>query len=394
MTIKEWEEASKLLDFAFQPIIHVNNQEIYGVEALLRNHEKAGFKSIQEVFDKAYDDNILYTLDLFLRKKALLRFSEINFFKDIKFFYNLDNRVLEMPNFSMGNTEKIIEKFGMNKNSFIFEISEKHNFKNISSINNLLTVYKERGYNIAIDDFGSGYSNLQKLFHIEVDILKIDRFFINEIDKSSKKKVFLASIVNLVHSLGGKVVAEGVETLEEYLICRKIGCDLVQGFFVEKPLLNLSKIQKNYNVALESDEKYDAFKLAEREIIEKYTLNHQTLSINNSIDLVLKMLKDNKKIDVIPIIDSKNKPIGIIKESSIKEYLLTPFGKEILKRKQISDIMNNAIAFDINTTINKLIEIFSFDDNIEEIILTEYSQYFGVVTKDSLIKMLNEKNMY
>ena len=115
MTIKEWEEASKLLDFAFQPIIHVNNQEIYGVEALLRNHEKAGFKSIQEVFDKAYDDNILYTLDLFLRKKALLRFSEINFFKDIKFFYNLDNRVLEMPNFSMGNTEKIIEKFGMNK---------------------------------------------------------------------------------------------------------------------------------------------------------------------------------------------------------------------------------------------------------------------------------------
>ena len=105
-----------------------------------------------------------------------------------------------MPNFSMGNTEKIIEKFGMNKNSFIFEISEKHNFKNISSINNLLTVYKERGYNIAIDDFGSGYSNLQKLFHIEVDILKIDRFFINEIDKSSKKKVFLASIVNLVHS--------------------------------------------------------------------------------------------------------------------------------------------------------------------------------------------------
>ncbi len=290
MTIKEWEEASKLLDFAFQPIIHVNNQEIYGVEALLRNHEKAGFKSIQEVFDKAYDDNILYTLDLFLRKKALLRFSEINFFKDIKFFYNLDNRVLEMPNFSMGNTEKIIEKFGMNKSSFIFEISEKHNFKNISSINNLLTVYKERGYNIAIDDFGSGYSNLQKLFHIEVDILKIDRFFINEIDKSSKKKVFLASIVNLVHSLGGKVVAEGVETLEEYFICRKIGCDLVQGFFVEKPLLNLSKIQKNYNVALESDEKYDTFKLAEREIIEKYTLIHQTLSINNSIDLVSRIV--------------------------------------------------------------------------------------------------------
>lgn len=52
MTIKEWEEASKLLDFAFQPIIHVNNQEIYGVEALLRNHEKAGFKSIQEVLTK------------------------------------------------------------------------------------------------------------------------------------------------------------------------------------------------------------------------------------------------------------------------------------------------------------------------------------------------------
>lgn len=91
-----------------------------------------------------------------------------------------------MPNFSLGNTELILAKYGINKSVITFEISEKHRFNNIVGINNMLSIYKDQGYNIAIDDFGSGFSNLQKLFHIEVDVLKIDRFFISDIEKSSK----------------------------------------------------------------------------------------------------------------------------------------------------------------------------------------------------------------
>ncbi len=100
----DWEEIIKILDFAFQPIIDSNTGRLYGVEALLRNYKEAGFESINLVFDRAYEDNYLYSLDLKLREKVIEKYRKISFCNDIKLFYNLDNRVLEMPNFSMGNT--------------------------------------------------------------------------------------------------------------------------------------------------------------------------------------------------------------------------------------------------------------------------------------------------
>ena len=233
---RKWEEIIGVLDFAFQPIIDSHTGRLYGVEALLRSYNEAGFDSIGQVFDTAYEENYLYSLDLKLREKVIEKFKEIKFCNDIKLFYNLDNRVLEMPNFSLGNTELILAKYGINKSVITFEISEKHRFNNIIGINNMLSIYKDQGYNIAIDDFGSGFSNLQKLFHIEVDVLKIDRFFISDIEKSSKKRLFVNNIVNLVHSIGGIVVAEGVETESEYQICKKIGCDLIQGFGFGAPM--------------------------------------------------------------------------------------------------------------------------------------------------------------
>ena len=391
--MSEWEEKIKILDFAFQPIIDSNTGRLYGVEALLRNYEEAGFESINRVFDKAYEDNYLYSLDLKLRVKVIEKFKEIKFCNDIKLFYNLDNRVLEMPNFSMGNTEVILAKYGIKKSVMTFEISEKHRFNNIININNMLSIYKEQGYNIAIDDFGSGFSNLQKLFHIEVDILKIDRFFISEIEKSSKKRLFVNNIVNLVHSIGGIVVAEGVETQEEFLICKKIGCDLIQGYYVGYPTKLTEDIKEEYDFISEMNKTSKEYITEDRKLIEEHLISMPFLYIDNGIERVLKMLKDNRKIELIPILDIQNRPIGVVKENEIKDYLLSPFGKELLRRKTIKDIVEKSLVSDINITVDKLIEFFSLEENLDEIVLTEFGQYRGVLNKSAIIKIISEKKI-
>ena len=143
---RKWEEIIGVLDFAFQPIIDSHTGRLYGVEALLRSYNEAGFDSIGQVFDTAYEENYLYSLDLKLREKVIEKFKEIKFCNDIKLFYNLDNRVLEMPNFCLGNTELILAKYGINKSVITFEISEKHRFNNIIGINNMLSIYKDQGY--------------------------------------------------------------------------------------------------------------------------------------------------------------------------------------------------------------------------------------------------------
>jgi EAL domain-containing protein (putative c-di-GMP-specific phosphodiesterase class I) len=106
--------------------------------------------------------------------------------------------------------------------------------------------YKDNNYCIAIDDFGVGYSGYKLLHDVKPDILKIDRFFLQDVHKLPKKKVMLKSITQLAVQLGIQVVAEGVETIEELLVCRDVGCHLVQGYLIQKPTTNVHHIKSNY----------------------------------------------------------------------------------------------------------------------------------------------------
>ena len=214
---KKWIQNLKVLDVAFQPILNIQTGKIFAVEALLRNYQEAGFSSIFDLFDEVYKDNLLYSFDLKLRKKALKKFITIYGYENIKLFYNLDNRLLEMPNFTQGNTNKLLNRYGVDKNSICFEISERHEISNTSSMEEILTHYKDENFCIAIDDFGVGYSGYKLLYECKPDIIKVDRFFLADIQKDIKKKIMTRSITSLAIQLGIKVVAEGVETKEELL---------------------------------------------------------------------------------------------------------------------------------------------------------------------------------
>ena len=106
--------------------------------------------------------------------------------------------------------------------------------------------YNSSNYNIAIDDFGVGVSGLKLLYFSQADIIKIDRFFIENINGDAKKRLFCSSIINMAHIMGMKVVAEGVETLKEFYTCKNIGADFIQGFFVQKPTTLIDEIKPIY----------------------------------------------------------------------------------------------------------------------------------------------------
>ncbi|MGE3613918.1 MAG: EAL domain-containing protein, partial [Sulfurimonas sp.] len=216
---KKWVQNLKILDVALQPILNIHTGRIFAVEALLRNYEEVGFSSIFDLFDAVYEDNLLYSFDLKLRKKAIKKFIEIDGYEKMKLFYNLDNRLLEMPDFSHGNTLKLLERYGMDKKTICFEISERQEISNTPKIQEVLAHYKEEKYCIAIDDFGVGHSGYKLLYDSKPDIIKIDRFFLTNIDIDGKKKLMSRSITHLALQLGIKVIAEGIETKEELLAC-------------------------------------------------------------------------------------------------------------------------------------------------------------------------------
>jgi EAL domain-containing protein (putative c-di-GMP-specific phosphodiesterase class I) len=236
----DWKDICKTLDYALQPIVNSYTGDVFGYEALLRNWKECGFNSIFDVFDQSFQERTLYTLDLELRKKAIEKFRTIQGAETKALFYNLDNRILEMPDYSSGNTQELLSTLGIAKSNFYFELSERHEINHYSETIQILNQYKSQNFRIAIDDYGSGYSGLQLLYHSEPDIIKIDRFFIDGIDKDQKKKLFAENIVNMAHLMGIKVVAEGIETDQELNFCREIGCDYLQGFRIARPIRILS----------------------------------------------------------------------------------------------------------------------------------------------------------
>ena len=116
------------------------------------------------------------------------------------------------------------------------EITESGLMENQSNATNILNNLRDQGIHLAIDDFGTGYSSLAYLKHFPLDVLKIDKSFIDDIPNNKDDMEIAATIVAMGHTLGFKVLAEGVETLEQLAFLLKNGCDTYQGFIKSRPL--------------------------------------------------------------------------------------------------------------------------------------------------------------
>jgi EAL domain-containing protein (putative c-di-GMP-specific phosphodiesterase class I) len=105
-----------------------------------------------------------------------------------------------------------------------------------AEVSHALTAIQKMGIKLLVDDFGTGYSSLSQLQRLDFDVLKVDRAFTAELGVSEEGKVFFTAIITLAHALGMRVVAEGVENLEQVKILKSLKCDEIQGFYFSKPL--------------------------------------------------------------------------------------------------------------------------------------------------------------
>lgn len=394
---QEWQNKLKILDIAFQPILNIHTGKIFAVEALLRNYQEAGFESIFSLFDEAYQKNILYSFDIALRKKTIEKFTKIDIYQNIKLFYNLDNRLFEMPNFAQGNTKKILLEYNIKKDTICFEISERHQLDGIHDMQIIMQHYKDNNYCIAIDDFGVGYSGYKLLHDVKPDILKIDRFFLQDVHKHPKKKVMLKSITHLAVQLGIQVVAEGVETKEELLICRDVGCHLVQGYFIQRPTTNVDEIKSSYS-EISDIVNSDLRSAEQRYEILGYINKVPTLYIKTKMTAVIEYFKKHQEATIIPIVNSYYEPVGILQDIQIKDFLYSPYGRSLLlndgsKKSKLKNLVHPCAIADINSDMSTIIELFSNNSESIGIIITKDSEYYGFLSARAIITIMNEQNL-
>ncbi len=131
---------------------------------------------------------------------------------------------------------ELTKQYGIPRHLLQFELTESAYTQNQTAIRELMAKFRENGFTVLMDDFGSGYSSLNVLKDIVVDILKIDMKFLSDAEAKKRSEDILASVVDMSKKLNMPVVAEGVEKEEQVAFLRSIGCDYVQGYYFGKPM--------------------------------------------------------------------------------------------------------------------------------------------------------------
>lgn len=388
----------EVVQFAFQPIVNIYNGVAMGFEALLRGHQAAGFHSIQEVFDTAYTEGSLFALDLLLLEKALRTFKTLAFHGNCKLFYNIDNRVLSMPDCSSAETLRIIKRCGVHPSMVVFEISERHQFPCSTQTKAVLTHYRNQHFKIAVDDFGSGFSGLQLLYHSEPDYIKIDRFFIEGIQHDPRKKLFVSKVINLAHILGITIIAEGIETAGEYFVCKEMGCDFAQGYVIQVPTTTVSDLSNKYQHIADFHESDRRESRIDDHLIGELLDPIPPVNIYAStMEMVFDMFRAHKNRTFFPVVNGNDEPLGIIRENDLKEFTYSKFGRDLLLNRSIGksllDFLTKCPVAEIYKSIEQILEIFSLDEHSESLIITRNGKYAGFLGTRALLRAVNEKNL-
>jgi len=136
-------------------------------------------------------------------------------------------------------TERIFEFLKSYRNDIIFEILESESIRNYRTVSQFIKEVKKLGAQIAIDDFGSGYSNFEFILKLDVDYIKLDSSLIKDIDRNINSQIIVETIVGFAKRLGKKTVAEHVHSEEVFEVVKELDVDFSQGFYFGKPSPNI-----------------------------------------------------------------------------------------------------------------------------------------------------------
>lgn len=227
---------SELIVTHFQPLLSFKRKQIIGFEALSRGINP-GDKSLippGTLIEEAEKYGLILELDRLFRRKAIEAFSgyyQKN--RNSVLSINLDSNAIK-EGLGSRNLIKTVEKFRIEPSSIIIEILESE-VDDINILERFVEEYRNMGFMIALDDFGSGYSNWDRIVKLRPDLIKLDRSIISGIDSDFYRQEVARSIIKLSHNTGSIVIAEGIETEEEALKILELNADMLQGFLMGIP---------------------------------------------------------------------------------------------------------------------------------------------------------------
>jgi predicted signal transduction protein with EAL and GGDEF domain len=260
----------------YQPIVNLSNGKISGFEALVRwNHPVDGLIQPYKFIPVAEETGLIVQIGQWVLEEACRtvkqwqQTSAAN--RDLSLSVNLSARQVAQPDL-LEQVKAALINSGFEPRCLKLEITETVVMENAEAAINMFKRLRALGVQLSIDDFGTGYSSLSYLHRFPLNHLKIDRAFISRMTETNDNAEIVKTIVSLAHNLGMEVIAEGVETVDQWQKLRALGCQYAQGYLFSRPVPSDKVMELLAADAMYVESSLEDKNTAERMVVSSYQM--------------------------------------------------------------------------------------------------------------------------
>jgi len=375
----------------FMPIVSLRDGVPLGWEALARGPVNTPFHSPLSLFSLAEETDTVFQLEHICRKRAM---EHLRYLKPSeKMFINLDPRAIDDPFLLRGHAAKQLDDLQLNPHNIVLEITERHAITNYAVFRKNIEEYRKKGYLIAVDDAGAGYSSLESITEIYPDFIKLDMSLIRNIDNDSIKQALLETFVQFAEKVKCKIIAEGIENGRELQTLIELGVGYGQGYYLGKPakgMTNISGQAMNHIRLMDAKRKNHARdQIAYSRDVGEIVTKTLFVEEHTKVKTVHQMFEQNRRIESIVVLRG-TKPIGLIMRFQLYQILGGQYGIALYYERPIAQIMNHSpliIQKDdlIEDVAKRAMSRDAFHLYDVLIVTDENEEYAGIVSVQSLL---------
>jgi EAL domain-containing protein (putative c-di-GMP-specific phosphodiesterase class I)/GGDEF domain-containing protein len=386
--------ADRQLHPLFQPIVSATSREIIGYEALIRGPSNSALHAPLALFDTATRFGKLFELEMICREISIAQFQRLGLAG--KLFLNVTPANLLQPGHMPGTTVDLLRQLDFPADRLVIELTEQHPMDDYQVMREATAHYKSEGFQIAIDDLGAGYAGLRMWSELRPDYVKIDSHFIQGIHEDVVKQEFVRSIREIAGTLGCTVIAEGIETEDEFRSICGIGIDIAQGYYFARPQPLPPRAIPLTLFSCDCASRPGIGKPApvrRSESIGNLAAHLPAIDPGTLVGTTIELFRNTPTLDSVPVV-YKNEPIGIVRRASFMEVFVSPYARELYEKKPITILMDkNPLMVDRELPVEEVSQLVTQSmklDQKHDFIITDNGAYLGVGTVTELLKMITD----
>lgn len=373
----------------YQPIINMQSGSIMAWEALSRGPENSPFRSPVMLFDLAEEMGMLFALERVCRENALKRTGRLA--EGQKLFLNVHPRTLTDPGFTPGSTRHMIEDMGLQPDNIVLEITERHSIRDFSLFYKTLDHYRGQGFQIAIDDAGTGYSGLSTIAELKPNFIKIDMSLIRNIDRDPVRRALLETIVTFADKIDSKVIAEGIETREEAATLLEIGTHYGQGYYLARPQFPKPQAVQDISEIRPVRQPVTIRSMGYSVPLGTLAKPVPSVSPETLVSEIRERFGDKQPHNSLAVTDN-GIPVGLIMEYHLNRQLSAQYGVALYFKRPARSVMDTApLIVDEMTPVEDAAQLAMNRSQLQaydDVIVTRDGKLLGLVSVQALLHAL------